>query len=128
MFDWSAIPAQSTPAGIPFALRLQARISALTADRFAWLPPSATSRRFEGLRRSGVLAVAVLLLSGVSLLAPLVRANPLDAGWTDSLYDDGDYDEIKRVLNISALTDVDGITDTSPDWKLSTPVHNYGDV
>ena len=34
-------------AGISFALRLRARISALMADRFAWLPPSATARRFD---------------------------------------------------------------------------------
>jgi hypothetical protein len=76
----------------------------------------------DGQRRSGVHAVAVWLLSGFTLLAPLACASPLDAGWTDGLYDNGDYDEIKRVLNISALSDVDGATDTSSDWKLSPPI------
>src|SRR5262245_24407364 len=84
---------------------------------FDWIWPLAVAS-YDDQRRSGVRVVEVLLLSGFTLLAPLAFARPLEAGWTDSLYEDGDYDEITRVVNISALGDIDGATGTPQDWKL----------
>ena len=54
-----------------------------------WIWPL-TAASHDGQPRSGVHAVAVLLLSGFTLLAPLACASPLDAGCTDSFYDDYD--------------------------------------
>ena len=69
----------------------------------------------DGQGCSGLYVVGILLLNSFIFFSPLACASPLDPVWTDSLYDDGDYDEITRVVNISGLSDVEGAIDTSHD-------------
>ena len=83
-------------------------------------PFAATSR--EGLWRCGLVqrAVAVLLLGGILLLAPLAFASPADAGWIAGLYDGADFDDVTALAqNTSALTKHSSVSDASPDWKVS---------
>ena len=83
-------------------------------------PFAATSR--EGLWRCGLLqrAVAVLLLGGILLLAPLAFASPADAGWMAGLYDGADFDDVTtQAQNTSALTKHRCVGDAPPDWKVS---------
>ena len=79
---------------------------------------AATSR--EAWRGSLVQrAVAVLLLGGILLLAPLAFARPVDAGWIAGLYDAADFDDVTtRAQDISALTKVNCVSDASPDWEV----------
>jgi hypothetical protein len=80
---------------------------------------AATSR--EGRWRGGLVqrAVAVLLLGGILLLAPLAFASPVDAGWIAGLYDAADFDDVTtRAQDISALTKVNCVSDASPDWEV----------
>ena len=75
----------------------------------------------SGLGRGGLVqrAVAVLLLGGILLLAPLAFATPVDAGWIAGLYDAADFDDVTtRAQDISALTKVNCVSDASPDWEV----------
>ena len=100
--------------------------SASTLTGCVW-PFAATSR--EGVWRCGLVqrAVAVLLLGGILLLAPLAFASPADAGWTAGLYDAADFDDVTtRAQDISALTKVNCVSDSSPDWKVSHALRVVG--
>lgn len=77
---YEALVARS--AGMSFALRLQARISALVADRFAWLSPSATARRFDACPSDSISDGHPALLASRDATPPgsarpLVYASPL---------------------------------------------------
>ena len=90
-------------------------------------PFAATSR--EGVWRCGLVqrAVAVLLLGGILLLAPVAFASPVDAGWIAGLYDAADFDDMTMLAqNISALTRVNCVSDTSPDWEVSHTLRVVG--
>ena len=100
--------------------------SASTLTGCVW-PFAATSR--EGLWRCGLVqrAVAVLLLGGILLLAPLAFASPVDAGWIAGLYDAADFDDVTTLAqNISALTSVNCVSDASSDWEVSHTLRVVG--
>jgi hypothetical protein len=100
--------------------------SASTLTGCVW-PFASTSR--EGLWRCGLVqrAVAVLLLGGILLLAPLAFASPIDAGWIAGLYDGADFDDVTALAkNIPALTSVNCVSDASPDWEVSHTLRVVG--
>jgi hypothetical protein len=100
--------------------------SASTLTGYMW-PFAPRSRK--GLRRCDLLqrAVAVLLLGGLLLLAPLAFASPVDAGWIAGLYDAADFDDVTtRAQDISALTKVNCVSDSSPDWEVSHTLRVVG--
>jgi hypothetical protein len=100
--------------------------SASTLTGCMW-PFAATSR--EGVWRGGVVqrAVAVLLLGGILLLAPLAFASPADAGWIAGLYDGADFDDVTTLAQkTSALTKGNCVSDASPDWKVSHTLRVVG--
>src|SRR5215475_10650034 len=91
--------------------------------------PFAAASREDMWRGGGLVqrAVAVVLLDGILLLAPLAFASPVDAGWIAGLYDAADFDdETTRAQDISALTRVNCVSDASPDWEVSHTLRVVG--
>jgi len=59
----------------------------------------------QGPMKQGVPVVAGLLLSAVTMLAPLAYATPPDPAWISGFWDDGDHDDVILLItsDISAV-------------------------